>query len=214
MKKNVFLVLILSLFAIAVGLLAGTAFAQVDKNRLAQEAARDAQANEHQPPGKIMEIIGLAPGMSIAEIGAGRGRVVIHLADRVGPKGKVYAEDIDADRLRDLTERCRRIGFTNVEVILGEVTDPKLPAGASDVILIVGSYQHFTDPVTLMRNSRGALKANGRVAIVDRFAEKDGQDNVSEKTMLAQMDKAGFVLDRIDRVAKGNPVYLFHLRSS
>ena len=214
MKKNVFLVLILSLFAIVAALLAGTAFAQIDKNRLAQEAARDARANEHQPPGKIMEIIGLAPGMSIAEIGAGRGRVVIHLADRVGPKGKVYAEDIDADRLQDLTERYRRIGFTNVEVILGEVTDPKLPAGASDVILIVGSYQHFTDPVTLMQNARGALKGNGRVAIVDRFAEKDGQDNVSEKTMLAQMDKAGFVLDRIDRVAKGNPVYLFHLRSS
>ena len=216
MKKNVFLVLILCLAATAVAssLLAGTAFGQVDRNRLAQEAATDAQANEHQPPGKIMEIIGLAPGMSIAEIGAGRGRVVIHLADRVGPNGKVYAEDIDADRLRDLTERCRRIGFTNVEVILGEVTDPKLPAGASDVILIVGSYQHFTDPVTLMRNSRGALKANGRVAIVDRFAEKDSQYGVSEKTMLTQMGKAGFVLDRIDTSIDstgGVYVYLFRL---
>jgi ubiquinone/menaquinone biosynthesis C-methylase UbiE len=214
MKRSVFLLLILNLFAIAAAILGGTAFAQVDKNRLAQEAARDAQANEHQPPGKIMEIIGLAPGMSIAEIGAGRGRVVIHLADRVGPNGKVYAEDIDADRLRDLMERCRRIGFTNVEVILGAVTDPKLPAGASDLILIVGSYQHFADPLTLMRNARAALKKNGRVAIVDRFAEKDSQDNVSEKTMLTQMGKAGFVLGRIDTSIDsmgGAYVYLFRL---
>ena len=184
MEKKVLLLLILILVVIAAALLAGTAFGQVDKGRLAQEIAKDAQANEHNPPEKIMNIIGLAPGMSSAEIGAGRGRVVIHLADRVGPNGEVYAEDIDADRLRDLTERCRRIGFTNVEVILGEVTDPKLPAGASDLILIVGSYQHFAEAVTLMRNSRSALKANGRLAIVDRFAEKDSQDNVSEKTML------------------------------
>jgi ubiquinone/menaquinone biosynthesis C-methylase UbiE len=197
-------------------LLAGTAFGQVDKNRLAREIARDAQANEHHPPGKIMDIISLAPGMSIAEIGAGRGRVVIHLADRVGPNGKVYAEDIDADRLRDLTERCRRIGFTNVEVILGEATNPKLPPGALDLILIVGSYQHFDDPITLMRNARSSLKTGGRVAIVDRFAEKDGQYDVSEKTMLAQMDKAGFVFDRIDKSidAKGPYIYLFRLRSS
>jgi len=214
MEKKVLLLLILILVVIAAALLAGTAFGQVDKGRLAQEIAKDAQANEHNPPEKIMNIIGLAPGMSIAEIGAGRGRVVIHLADRVGPNGEVYAEDIDADRLRDLTERCRRIGFTNVEVILGEVTDPKLPAGASDLILIVGSYQHFADAVTLMRNSRGALKANGRLAIVDRFAEKDSQDNVSEKTMLTQMGRAGFVLDRIDTSIDstgGGHVYLFRI---
>jgi len=198
-------------------LLVGTALAQVETNRLAREIARDAQANEHQPPGKVMDIIGLAPGMNIAEIGAGRGRVVIHLADRVGPNGKVYAEDIDADRLRDLTERCRRIGFTNVEVILGEATNPKLPPGALDLILIIGSYQHFTDPVALMRNTRGALKANGRVAIIDRFAEKDSQYDVSEKTMLAQMDKAGFVFDRVDKSIEatgGGNVYLFRLRQS
>jgi len=134
----------------------------------------------------------------------------------VGPNGKVYAEDIDADRLRDLTERCRQIGFTNVEVILGGVTDPKLPPEALDMIVIVGSYQHFDDPVTLMRNARSSLKANGRVAIVDRFAEKDSQYGVSEKTMLVQMDKVGFVFDRVDKSidANGPFIYFFYVRSS
>ena len=82
------------------------------------------------------------------------------------------------------------------------------------LILIVGSYQHFADPVALMRNARGALKANGRLAIVDRFAEKDSLDNVSEKTMLTQMGRAGFVLDRIDTSIDstgGGHVYLFRI---
>jgi len=193
------------------------AAAQTERNRLAPDNEREARTNERQPPDKVMDIIGLGVGMSIAEIGAGRGRVVIHLADRVGPAGKVYAEDIDADALRYLMERCRRSAFNNVETILGDVADPKLPLGALDLILIVGSYQHFADPVTLMRNARGALKANAHVAIVDRFAEKDSQYAVSEKTMLTQMERAGFALQRIDESLEttgGGYVYLFRLRPS
>ncbi len=100
------------------------AFPQVEKNRLAPENANEARLNGLQPPDKVMDIIGLAAGMRIAEIGAGRGRYVVHLADRVGPEGRVYAQDIDAEALRHCAERCRRCGFNNVETILGDQTDP------------------------------------------------------------------------------------------
>jgi len=211
MKKNLMNRSVLWISACAC-LLVGTAFDQAEKNRLAPDNETEARVNERQPPGKVMDIIGLAAGMSVAEIGAGRGRYVVHLADRVGPDGQVYAEDIDADALRYLTERCRRGGFTNVETILGDVADPKLPPGALDVILIIGSYQHFADPVTLMRYARSSLKNTGRVAIVDRFAEKDSPSAVSEETMKTQMKDAGFVFERIDKsleTTRGGNIYLF-----
>ena len=194
-------------------LLVGTAFSQAEKNRLAPENANEARLNNLQPPAKVMDIIGLAAGMSIAEIGAGRGRYVVHLADRVGPEGKVYAEDINAESLRHLAQRCRRGGFTNVETILGDLTDPKLPPGALDLIFVISSYHHFSDPVALMRNARTALKANGRLAIAEWIPEKDGRgEGTSTESMTAKMESAGFVLERIDKSLEANELYIYLFR--
>ena len=199
-----------------VWLLIGTALSQVEKNGLDPEDANEARLNRLQPPGKVMDIIGLTAGMTIAEIGAGRGRYVVHLADRVGPGGKVYAEDINGDFLRHLGERCRRGGFINVETILGDLTDPKLPPGALDLIFVISSYHHFSDPVTLMRNARPSLKPAGRLAIAEWVARKDGHgEGTSPETMTAQMESAGFILERIDKSFEDNrlSIYLFRLRS-
>ena len=131
-------------------LLAGTALAQAPNSRTAPENANEARLNKLQPPDKVMDIIGASAGMTIAEIGAGWGRYVVHLAERVGPEGKIYAEDINGDALRHLAERCRRVGFANVETVLGDPNDPKLPAGKLDLIFVISSYHHFGDPVALM----------------------------------------------------------------
>lgn len=163
-----------------------------------------------------MDIIGAAAGMTIAEIGAGHGRYVVHLADRVGPDGMVYAEDIDANALRHLAERCSRGGFANVKAILGEPTDPKLPAGKLDLIFVISSYHHFGDPVALMRNARSALKPTGRLAIAEWAPPKSGRgEGTSPEKMAAQMESAGFVLERIDKSLEDNDlyIYLFRLRS-
>jgi len=211
MKKSA-----LWLFA-CVCLLVATAFSQAEKNRLAPENANEARLNNLQPPDQVMDIIGLAAGMSIAEIGAGWGRYVVHLADRVGPEGKVYAEDINAEALRHLAQRCRRGGFSNVETILGEPTDPKLPSGTLDMIFVISSYHHFSDPVALMRNARPALKSNGRLALAEWVPEKDGRgEGTSPERMTSQMESAGFVLERIDKSLEKNElyIYLFRLSSS
>jgi SAM-dependent methyltransferase len=185
-------------------------------SRVAPENANEARLNRLQPPGQVMDIIGAAAGLTIAEIGAGQGRYVVHLADRVGPKGRIYAEDIDADALRHLAERCRRVGFTNVETVLGDPDDPKLPAGALDLIFIISSYHHFGDPVALMRNARQALKPTGRLAIAEWFPEKDGRgEGTPPERMRAQMESAGFTLERIDKSFEANEffIYLFRLAS-
>jgi len=197
-------------------LLAGIAASQVEKSRFDPENANEARLNRLQPPDKVMDIIGLAARMTVAEIGAGQGRYVVHLADRVGPGGKVYAEDINDDFLRHLAERCRRGGFANIETILGDLTDPKLPPGEIDLIFVISSYHHFSDPVTLMRNARPALKPTGRLAIAEWIAGKEGRgEGTLPETMTAQMESAGFILERIDKSLEDNRlyIYLFRLRS-
>jgi SAM-dependent methyltransferase len=185
-------------------------------SRVAPEDANEARLNRLQPPGQVMDIIGAAAGLTIAEIGAGRGRYVVHLAERVGPGGRIYAEDIDADALRHLAGRCRRAGFANVETILGDPSDPKLPAGTIDLIFVISSYHHFDDPVALMRKARTALKPAGRLAIAEWIPTKDNQGaGTPPEEMRTQMEKAGFVLERVDRSleANGLNIYLFHQRS-
>jgi ubiquinone/menaquinone biosynthesis C-methylase UbiE len=194
-------------------LLAALAFSQAEKNRLAPENANEARLNKLQPPDKVMDIIGAAAGMTIAEIGAGWGRYVVHLADRVGPGGKVYAEDIDDEALRHLAERCRRGSFANVETILGDLADPKLPPGALDLIFVISSYHHFGDPVALMRKARPALKASGRLAIAEWVPEKDGRgEGTTPEKMTAQMERAGFTLERIDKSLEANELYIYLFR--
>lgn len=207
MKKS-----FLSVFA-GVGLILGTVFPQAQNSRVAPENANEARLNRLQPPDKVMDIIGAAAGMTIAEIGAGWGRYVVHMADRVGPEGKIYAEDINGDALRHLAERCRRVGFTNVETILGDPTDPKLPAGRLDLIFVISSYHHFGDPVALLSKARPALKPTGRLAIAEWVPEKDGRgEGTPPERMRAQMESAGFVLERIDKSLEVNELYIYLFR--
>jgi len=194
-------------------LLAATAFPRAGQDRLAPENDNEARLNRLQPPDRVMNIIGAAAGMNVAEIGAGRGRYVVHLADRVGPEGKVYAEDIDGEALRHLAERCRRGGFANVETVLGEMADPKLPAGALDLIFVISSYHHFGDPVALMRNARQALKATGLLAIAEWVPAKDGRgEGTTPEKMTAQMEAAGFVLERIDKSLETSDLFIYLFR--
>ena len=189
---------------------AGAAFYQSGESRTGAEDANEARLNRLQPPGQVMDIIGAAPGMTIAEIGAGRGRYVVHLADRVGEKGKIYAEDIDADALRHCGDRCRRNGFANVETILGDDADPKFPPRALDLVFVISSYHHFSDPVALMRKARLGLKPTGRLAIAE-WVKRPGEsgEGTTPEEMKARMEDAGFVLDRIDKTLEKNDLYIY-----
>jgi ubiquinone/menaquinone biosynthesis C-methylase UbiE len=191
----------------------GAGFPQAEKPGLAPENANEARLNKLQPPDQVMDIIGAAEGMTVAEIGAGQGRYVVHLADRVGPNGKVYAEDIDAGALRHLNQRCRRWGLANVETVLGEETDPKLPAGKLDVIFVISSYHHFGDPVALLGNARPALKASGRLAVAEWIRRQDGRgEGTSPEDVTTQMERAGFVLEHVDKSLAANRLYIYIFR--
>lgn len=181
---------------------------------LEPETANEARLNGLQPPDLVMDAVGVKPGMIMAEIGAGQGRYVVQLAVRVGKSGKVYAEDIDREALRHCKSRCERWGLDNVVTIVGDVDDPKLPAGELDLIFIISTYGHFSDPVAVMRNARPALKPDGFVAIVE-WLPRDGRltGEGSPEEVEAQMKAAGYRLERTDPLLKANRLMIYIFRS-
>lgn len=136
-----------------------------DADRLTEP--RERSANAVQPPQQVMDIIGIRPGLVIGEVGAGRGRVTVHLADRVGAKGKIYANDIDADALDYLKARCDRLGLANVETVLGLVDDARLPANSLDIVFMAWVFHHVDRPVPLLKSLLPSLKPWGSVAMVE-----------------------------------------------
>jgi SAM-dependent methyltransferase len=164
--------------------------------------AREKWINDRQPPAQVMDAIGLKPGMVVGEVGAGRGRYTIHLAARVGPAGHVYANDINADGLAVLRERCRKDGLGNVETILGSVDDPLFPKKSLDLVFMVLTYHHLARPVDLMKNLLPSLKPGATVVVIDPDPAKDPGEPQSEYTPREKIEReaaeAGFVIDRVE----------------
>ncbi len=181
-------------------------FAQDTQNVLTPENANEARLNRLQPPDQVMDAIGIEPGMVGAEIGAGRGRYVVQLAVRVGESGKIFGEDIDAAALRHLKQRCERWSLDNVETILGDLNDPRLPEGELDFIFVISAYHHFDDPTALLGKARTSLKPDGMLAIAEWLG------STSPETMEAQMSAAGYKLERTETFLEANNLYIYIFR--
>jgi SAM-dependent methyltransferase len=110
-----------------------------------------------------LDAIGLKPGMTVAEVGAGTGYVALRMARRVGPAGKVYANDVQPEMLQLLRGNASKAGLANVTTVLGSVTDPKLPLGQIDLIILVDVYHEFSQPQKMLQGIRAALKPDGRL---------------------------------------------------
>jgi ubiquinone/menaquinone biosynthesis C-methylase UbiE len=134
---------------------------------------REVRLNERQPPDLVLKTIGIEPGMIIGEVGAGRGRYTVHIASRIGPTGIIYANDIVEDYLKYIEKRCAELGLTNVKTVLGELTDPKLPPVALDMVIMVNVVHCLAEPVTLLRNIKKSLRPDGVIAIVEGNLDKD-----------------------------------------
>jgi ubiquinone/menaquinone biosynthesis C-methylase UbiE len=119
-----------------------------------------------QRPDQIMDALGIADGSVVADLGAAGGWFTIRLARRVGPNGRVYAEDIQPQMIDAIGRRVQREGFLNVRTVLGTPNDPRLPPGI-DAILIVDAYSEIADPVALLKNAAQSLKPQGRLGVVD-----------------------------------------------
>ena len=121
-------------------------------------------------PGQLVRLLGIKPGMVIADIGAGSGYQTVRLSPIVGPKGRIIAQDIEPSYLKGLVQRVKALKLKNVTVGLGEAHDPRLPKASVDLAILVHMYHEITDPYALLHNLAPTLKPGGRVGIIDTRA--------------------------------------------
>jgi predicted methyltransferase len=126
--------------------------------------------DQWQRPELIMDLLLIAEGSVVADLGAGGGWFTAQLSSRVGPNGLVYAEDIQPAMIEVIERRKTRENLRNVRTVLGTANDPRLPAGI-DAVLIVHAYCEMEippgDPVMILKRVGESLKPEGRIGIVD-----------------------------------------------
>jgi len=152
-----------------------------------------------QRPEQIMDALNIAEGSVVADLGAASGWFTIRLARRVGPNGKVYAEDIQPQMIEVIKRRVPSENVSNVETLLGTADDPKLPVGKLDAVLIVDAYHEMERPVALLRNAARALKSDGRIGIVEFTMAGGGpgppmDERVDPERVIREANEAGLRL--------------------
>lgn len=130
--------------------------------------------NREQQPQKVMDVIGLRPGMIVGEAGAGSGYFTFKMSRRVGNGGLVYANDIIPAVLQSIDRKCQTERITNIRTVLGTEDDPRYPGDNLDMIVVFDCLFEFSQPVTWMRNAGKYLKPGGRLVIVDPDPAKIG----------------------------------------
>lgn len=125
------------------------------------------ERERQEQAGRMLASLKIRKGDVVADIGAGSGYHTIRLARWVGPKGRVLALDIQQEMLNLIERKLRRERLRNVELVLGEPDDPKLPANSLDLALMVDVYHEFEWPYEMMEHIVAALKPGGRVAFVE-----------------------------------------------
>jgi ubiquinone/menaquinone biosynthesis C-methylase UbiE len=176
-------------------------------------SARD---RDHQPE-RVMDAVGLQPGMMVGEVGAGQGYFTFWLARRVGPSGKIYANDISRSALSSIERRCQREGITHIETILGEVEDPLFPDGALDMVFIVNAFHDLAKPVELLDNLLPSLKPGATVVIMDRDPEKfrdPAGHFLTREEILAKIAASRFELDRTEDFLTQHGLYILRPKDS
>jgi ubiquinone/menaquinone biosynthesis C-methylase UbiE len=153
-----------------------------------------------QRPDQIMDAMGIADASVVGDIGAGSGWFTIRLARRVGPRGLVFAEDVQKEMINAISRRVSREGLTNVRPVLGLNNDPRLTQPV-DAVLIVDAYHEIENRVAMLANLARALKPQGRIGVVDFKLDGTGpgpspDERVSPDVVIKDAAEAGLRLIR------------------
>ena len=157
---------------------------------------------------RVMDILGIAPGKSVADIGAGSGWFSVRAARRVGGGGLVFAVDINPEAIRYVDERARKEKLQNIKTILGKGDNPLLPASSVDAVLLLKTYHEVAQPVALLQNLRAALRAGAKVGIIDRNG--NGEDHgVGREVVIREAKEARYQLKEHYDFVKGDKMDYF-----
>ncbi|MBN2571677.1 MAG: class I SAM-dependent methyltransferase [Ignavibacteriales bacterium] len=184
-------------------------FLVITKNFFSQDSKRDIW----QQPTKIMDKIGVKPGMIIGEAGAGDGYFTFFLAKRVGDKGRIYANDINVDALKKLWKRALAENITNISLIIGEYEDPLFPRGKMDMVVMMLMFHEIEKPVEFLQNTKLCLKSGAVVVIIDRDPDRYGKNysHFKKKEQVTEIiNKANYEILKIDESLPRD--YIFIIR--
>lgn len=167
----------------------------------------DAERDRNLQINRIMDILKIKEGKSVADIGAGSGWFTVRAAKRVGASGQVFAVEINQEFVDHINRRAQAEGFKNIRAILGKADDPTLPPNSVDAVMILKTYHEIAEPIALIKKLRTALKKGGLVAIIDR--DGNGVDHgLDEATVIKELKLAGFSLkEKYDFVKPDNMDY-------
>src|ERR1700682_6442471 len=156
---------------------------------------------------RVMDTLGIAPGKSVADIGAVSGWFTVRAAKRVGDTGTVYAVDINPEAIRYIVSRIRKENLRNVKPILGKPDNPLLPATV-DAVLLLKTYHEVAEPIELLRNLRPSLAAGARVGVIDRNGNGENH-GVARNIVIREANEAGYqLLEQDDFVKDGMDYFL------
>ena len=113
--------------------------------------------------------MGVSPGDRVADVGAGGGFLAVRLSEAVGEQGRVYAEDVTERSIRELNEQLENLAISNVEPVLGDTDDPKLPVGDLNAVVIVNAYHEMSQHESMLAGIWRSLQSGGRLVIVDNL---------------------------------------------
>jgi SAM-dependent methyltransferase len=157
---------------------------------------------------RVMDILGITRGKSVADIGAGSGWFTVRAARRVGESGVVYAVDINPEAIRYIDDRAKKEQLSNVKTILSEPENPLLPAASVDSVLLLKTYHEVADPVTLLRNLLPSLRPGAKVGIIDRNG--NGEDHgIGRDIVIHEAAEAGYKLAGQYDFVKGDKMDYF-----
>ncbi|OLE12385.1 MAG: methyltransferase type 11 [Acidobacteria bacterium 13_1_20CM_4_56_7] len=140
----------------------------------------------------VMDTLGIVPGKSVADIGAGSGFFTVLAARRVGDTGMVYAVDINPEAIQHIDARLKKEDLHNVKTILGKPNNPLLPAPV-DAVLLLKTYHEVAQPIVLFRNLRHSLAKDAKVGVIDRNG--DGANHgVGRDVVIREMKAAGYTV--------------------
>ena len=175
---------------------------------------------EEEQPERVLDTMRLRPGDVVADVGCGSGYYARRMARRVQPGGIVYCEDIQPEMLDIMRERAADEGVTGIEPVLGTPTDPKLPAGAVDWVIIADVYHEMSDPEPMLAGIRQALSPRGRVALLEYRVEDGTGDRIkadhtmSVRQVLLEWKAAGFELVALHDFLPSQHLFFFRAAAS
>jgi predicted methyltransferase len=162
---------------------------------LHQLDAVESERDRWQRPEEVLRALDLRPGNTVADLGSGAGYFALKMPPVVGDRGQVLAVDLRKLSLFFLWTRARLKGQHNLQAVVSEENDPRLPTGSVDAVLICNTYHEFSNPELILNRVLLSLRRGGRLVIVDRApraTETPHAHEVPLAAVVSQLRKQGF----------------------